>query len=65
MKILLQRKIATHKWDTVADFLYFHDAQACAKLLSKLDECKYRIVDKRWFDDGDEIIFFFNGEIVE
>ena len=64
-KILLERKCtAAHKWDLVADFRYHHDAEACALLLSKLDADRYRIVDQRWPDEGDEVTLYDNGEFV-
>lgn len=63
-KIVLERKCtATNKWLLVARFRYNVDAQPCAKLLSKLDQTSYRILDSRWPDEGDDITVYINGEI--
>ena len=64
-KILLERKCtATQQWDVVSNFRYSHDAEVCALLLSKLDAGKYRVVDQRWPDEGDEVTLYDNGELV-
>jgi len=64
MKIDLERKCtATHDWEQVATFRYFIDAEATARLLSKLDGVTYRVLDNRWPDEGVEVTLYANGEI--
>jgi len=55
---------ATHVWQKVATFRYFIDADAAARLLSKMDENTYRIRDNRWSNDGVEVTIFTKGELV-
>jgi hypothetical protein len=64
MLIDLDRKCAaTQKWEKVSTFRYFVDADAVARLLSKMDGTAYRIRDNRWSNDGVEVTVFTNGEV--
>jgi hypothetical protein len=64
MKIDLESKCsATHEWVKVATFRYSHMAVEAATSFSKWDQGTYRVVDKRFPDEGVEITLVRNGEV--
>lgn len=60
---LQQRNADTHDWELVATFRYAHMAVEAAIAFSKLDEGTYRTLDRRWTDDGIEVITIVNGKV--
>jgi hypothetical protein len=64
MKIELEQKdTETHKWHPVATFRFAHMAVEAGRAFSKWDQHVYRVVDKRWPNEGDEITIIRNGEV--
>lgn len=53
MQIDLECKCtATHKWVLIARFEYVIFANTAARALGRLDGCTYRVIDRRWMNEG-------------
>jgi hypothetical protein len=60
---LQQRDAETHKWELVATFRYSHMAVEAACAFSKWDQHAYRVIDKRFPDEGIEVTLISNGHV--
>jgi hypothetical protein len=64
MKIDLQQLSAdTHEWELVATFRYSHMAVEAARAFSQWDQHAYRVIDKRFPDEGIEVTLISNGHV--
>jgi hypothetical protein len=65
MEIDLQhRNTDSHEWELVATFRYSHMAVEAARAFSSWDQHAYRVIDKRFPDEGFEVTLISNGKIV-
>ena len=55
---------ATHAWEPVASFRFSHMAIEAASSFSKLDKRTYRVIDRRWPDEGIEVSTVTNGKVI-
>jgi hypothetical protein len=62
---LQQRNADNHTWELVATFRYAHMAIEAAVAFSKLDRGTYRVLDKRFHTEGDQITIITNGHITQ
>ena len=60
---LQHRNTDSHEWELVATFRYSHMAVEAAVAFSKWDQHAYRVLDKRFPDEGIEVTLVRNGEI--
>jgi hypothetical protein len=56
---------ATHKWEPMAKFRFAHMAVEAAELFSKLDKGTYRVLDRRFPDEGIEVTMIVNGRVMQ
>jgi hypothetical protein len=61
---LQQRDAETHKWEQVATFRYAHMAIKAAVTFSQLSLGTYRVIDRRFPAEGDEVTFISSGHII-
>lgn len=53
----------SHEWEPVATFRYSHMAVEAATAFSKWDQRTYRVLDKRFPDEGIEVTTIINGKV--
>lgn len=54
---------STHKWELVATFRYAHMAVEAAEAFSKMDKGTYRVLDRRFPNEGTEVTMIVNGRV--
>ena len=62
---LQQRNTDTHAWEPVATFRYSHLAVEAATAFSKWDQHAYRVLDRRFPDEGVEVTMIVNGRVMQ
>ena len=60
---LQHRNTDSHEWEPVATFRYSHMAVEAATAFSKWDQRTYRVLDKRFPDEGIEVTTIINGKV--
>jgi hypothetical protein len=60
---LQHRNTDSHEWELVATFRFAHMAVEAARAFSKWDQRTYRVLDKRFPDEGIEVTLISNGEV--
>ena len=60
---LQHRNTDSHKWELVATFRYSHMAVEAACAFSNVDQGTYRVIDKRFPDEGIEVTLISNGKV--
>jgi len=64
MLIELQQLSAdNHKWEQMATFRYAHMAIEAAETFSKMDKGTYRVLDRRFPNEGTEVTMIVNGKV--
>ena len=62
---LQHRNAGSHEWELVATFRYSHMAVEAAIAFSKLDKGTYRVLDRRFPDEGIEVTMIVNGRVMQ
>jgi hypothetical protein len=62
---LQHRNTDSHEWELIAHFDYSHMAVEAAKAFSKWDRHEYRVLDKRFPDEGIEVTLISNGHVMQ
>ena len=62
---LQHRNKDRHEWELVATFRYAHMAVEAAIAFSKLDQQAYRVLDRRFPDEGIEVTMIVNGRVMQ
>lgn len=62
---LQHRNTDRHEWELVATFRYSHMAVEAAIAFSKWDQHAYRVLDKRFPDEGIEVTLISNGHVMQ
>jgi hypothetical protein len=60
---LQHRNTDSHEWALVATFRYSRMAVEAAMAFSKWDQHAYRVLDKRFPDEGVEVTLISNGQV--
>lgn len=60
---LQHRDSDSHEWELVATFRYSHMAIEAAIAFSTWDRHAYRVIDKRFPEEGIEVTLISNGKV--